>query len=129
MARRFASFVLLGILVTVQAAPLAASGPVCPMERPAALLCVGCDVAAASNRATTVSAGSCCRYEAASATSPTPGVIPLLQRAQDSGTATVTTLAAGPSGDVIPAPAFPSSHPSSLRSTDSPITRNIALRL
>lgn len=129
MARRFASFVLLGIMMTAQAAPLAASGPVCPMERPASLLCVGCDGSDAPNRGTTVSAASCCRFEAASPTSPAPGVIPLLQRAQDSGAAPVSTLAAGPSGDEFLMPAFSSFHPSSLRSTDSPITRNNTLRL
>lgn len=129
MARRFASFILLGILGTAQAAPLAASGLVCSMQRSSAPLCARCDVAVAPNRATSVSAGSCCRFGTASATSPTPGVVPSLQRAQESPAAPVSTLAAGPSGAPTLAPAFPSSHPPSLRSSDSPVTRNNTLRL
>jgi hypothetical protein len=130
VARNVTSLLLLGILLAAQAAPLAASGRRCGMERHARVaLCGSCDIAGPPNRATTVSAASCCRFEAASPRSVMPGVVPSIQAAQDSGTAAAFALCRVAPGEAtyLSEPACTSSPP--LRSGDTPVAQNTTLRL
>ena len=129
MGRRLISFLVLGILLAAHAAPLTAGGRHCGMERDARVaVCPGCGDAA-PNRAATVSATSCCRFEAASPRSTTPGVLPSIQRAQDSGSAAAFMLACVVTAETSRA-LLPARSPSPpLRSSDTPITLNSTLRL
>ncbi len=129
MTRHMTGLFLLGILLAAQGAPLAASGRHCPMSRSAqSRVCAVCVIPEHPGHDASVSAGSCCRFEAASPTAQTPGVVPSARRANE---AAVTALAALPAStrwdDLFSHTAFTDLAPP--RSTDSPISLHNTLRL
>jgi hypothetical protein len=129
VTRNVTSFLLLGILLAGQGAPLAANGLNCPMSRSAAAkACAVCAVPGGAERRASVAAGSCCRFEAASPTAQTPGVVPAAPRCQN--TAVSGAARSGSTLDgafFLPRPDGANLSPP--RSTDSPLSLRNTLRL
>ncbi len=130
MRRRFVSGFVLAVLVVIQAAPLATAGPACPMVRaPTAISrCHTCDASPGADKTPALSAGSCCRFEAASPTSAIPGVVPVTQRVQNPEISPACDSATHALGRDHWADSS-AGYDSSRRRSDSPVTRNNTLRL
>ena len=130
MTRRFTSLLLLTILVAAQAAPLTASARRCPMQ-PAAQSrhCGQCGIPSAPAGNASVSAASCCRFEAATPAAQTPAVVPPAKSISEVAFSSVAVLSAAPCRDGSPDPRGLLVDLSALRSTASPISLHNTLRL
>jgi hypothetical protein len=65
MSKRLTSAILLALLAVTVALPIQAGGMMCRMDRAApAPACNSCDLASLERTVPSVSAGSCCRFEA-----------------------------------------------------------------
>jgi hypothetical protein len=131
MARKLVTSLVLAGLLGVHAAPLvAAARPHCAMQRPvASRVCARCDVAPGPARASSFSAGSCCRFEAATPASRIPGDLPTTQRAPEgSSSPAAVEVASRPAPEILTGGGYPSDLPQP-RSTDSPISLHSTLRL
>jgi len=126
VTRRLISILVLTVLLGAQAAPLAASPRHCALERPApARVC--CDRSGDPDRQASISAGSCCRFEAATPRTQAPGIVPSPPLSRDGAT---SPAALALSRIEIPAPGQRSgSDPVQPRSTRSPLSLQTALRL
>jgi hypothetical protein len=124
LTRQLGGFLTLLIVLFAQAAPLAACARSCPIKPLATMPCCATE---APSREASLSAGSCCHFEAATPRTQSPGIFPPLQRSQEVASllAILTPSTAPPSpalersGSELPQP----------RSTDSPITLHNTLRL
>jgi hypothetical protein len=126
VTRRITSILVLGVLLGTQAAPLAASGRHCAMQRPArARVC--CDLSGRPVHQASFSAGSCCRFEAATPRAQAAAVIPPPARAQGDFSDLVA-FAASPRL-LAPAPDASGSPLPQHRSTRSPLSLHNTLRL
>ena len=128
MIRRFAAIFLLGVTVSAQAAPIAASVRSCAMPHTGmAQSCARCDAVPGGAQETSFSAGTCCRFEATEPVARAVGVVPSSSRSVEAATA-VAMLSSSPQFD----PMAPSASGLSLftpRSTDSPLSLHTTLRL
>ena len=128
MPRRVFSFLILSTLIGAQAAPLAAGGRRCATSPSAhSGLCAVCVISGAPGSGASVSAGSCCRFEAASPTAQTPGVVPSAQRAHETGA--LALLQASMHWDAMSSPGVAHADLQTPRSTDSPVSLHSTLRL
>lgn len=128
VTRRYVSILMLAILMGANAAPLAASGRHCAMQRPAPSgVCARCDLAGGSSREASLSAGSCCRFEAATPRTLAPGIAPGSQRPHDD--VSLLAVLAVESQFGISAPGRSETDLPQPRSTDSPLALHNILRL
>lgn len=125
VTRRLTAVLVLGVLLGAQAAPLAASPGRCAMKHPVpARVC--CDLSGHPDREGSISAGSCCRFEAATPRTTAPGIVPSPAPSRD-GVSLPASLALSRLED--PAPARSGSDLPQVRSTRSPLSLHNTLRL
>jgi len=125
VARRPIGLLTLVVILCAQAVPLAACATNCPIKPRATMAC--CESVGGPARGASVSAGSCCHFEAATPMTQAPGIFPPPQRSQEDASlfAILTPSPALHSpalqrtGSEFPQP----------RSTDSPISLHNTLRL
>jgi hypothetical protein len=123
--RRLTAIAVLIAAVSAQAAPLAVAGACAMTMKASSMTC--CASKQAPESATSVSAGSCCRFEASDQATRSSGVMPSTIRSES----TVIALATVPgmTSLVRPATVEFGPPPTRDRSTDSPISLHTTLRL
>jgi len=128
MRDRIVNMLLVVVVVAAQAAPLAATAPTCRMQPSRApSSCGSCGVDPSASVLPSVSASSCCKFEAAQATSALPGIVPTLLQESGLGGA-IPAMTSDITGTATPALANPFAT-TSHRSTGVSYFHTVALRL
>jgi len=125
VTQRLTAVLVLGVLLGAQAAPLAASPRHCAMQRPAPSR-VCCDLSGAGDREASISAGSCCRFEASTSRTQAPGIVPSQAPSRDN-ISSPAVLALSPLEG--PAPEGSGADLPQPRSTLTPLSLHNTLRL